>query len=127
MSKKFLFTIFAYNIKTPCLGVIPTEIEPLEAQGNRLPHMGWNTLVSISNHPVMKGISIGDYFYFVHSYAAKLSKYTVASCQYGSEFSAVIAKNNFIGCQFHPERSAKLGGKIIENFLELTSQELENL
>lgn len=115
------------NIKTTCLGVIPTSVKPLEAKGNRLPHMGWNTLTSISNHPVMKGISIGDYFYFVHSYAAKLSEYTVASCEYGSEFSAVIAKNNFIGCQFHPERSAKLGAKIIENFLELTPQELVNL
>jgi glutamine amidotransferase len=117
----------AHNNKTTCLGVIPTSVVPLEAKGNRLPHMGWNTLVSITNHPVMKGISTGDYFYFVHSYAAKLSEYTVASCEYGSEFSAVIAKDNFIGCQFHPERSAKLGGKIIENFLELTPQELVNL
>jgi glutamine amidotransferase len=113
--------------KTNCLGVIPTSVEPLEAKGNRLPHMGWNTLVSISEHPVMKGISIGDYFYFVHSYAAKISEYTIASCEYGSPFSAVIAKANFIGCQFHPERSAKLGSKIIENFLELTPLELINL
>lgn len=102
-----------------CLGLIPTDIKPLNAEGLRLPHMGWNTLTSVSDHPVFSGINIGDYFYFVHSFAAPISEYTVASCQYGSEFSAAIAKDNFIGCQFHPERSSDLGSKIIKNFLEL--------
>jgi glutamine amidotransferase len=107
-----------------CLGVIPTLVEPLDAKGNRLPHMGWNTLTSVANHPVLKGISVNDYFYFVHSFAAPISEYTIASCEYGSEFSAVIAKDNFIGCQFHPERSSALGSKIIKNFLELSTLEL---
>ncbi len=102
-----------------CLNIIPTSVEPLNTQGNRLPHMGWNTLTSVANHPVLKGISIDDYFYFVHSFAVPISEYTVASCEYFSEFSAVIAKDNFIGCQFHPERSGALGSKIIQNFLEL--------
>lgn len=102
-----------------CLGVIPTLVEPLDAKGNRLPHMGWNTLTNVANHPVLKGISVNDYFYFVHSFAAPISEYTIASCEYGSEFSAVIAKDNFIGCQFHPERSSALGSKIIKNFLDL--------
>jgi len=110
---------------TDCLGIIPTSVKPLNAKGNRLPHMGWNTLTSVANHPVLKGISIDDYFYFVHSFAAPLSEYTIASCQYGSDFSAIIAKDNFIGCQFHPERSSTLGSKIIKNFLELNSQELK--
>ncbi|KGJ93269.1 imidazole glycerol phosphate synthase subunit HisH [Colwellia psychrerythraea] len=108
----------------PCLSLIPTNVEPLKAQGNRLPHMGWNTLTQVSNHPVFKGISVGDYFYFVHSFAAPVSEYTIASCEYGSTFSAAIAKDNFIGCQFHPERSSALGSKIIQNFLELDSTEL---
>jgi len=108
----------------PCLNLIPTTIEPLKAQGNRLPHMGWNTLTQVSNHPIFKGISEGDYFYFVHSFAAPVSEYTIASCEYGSTFSAAIAKDNFIGCQFHPERSSALGSKIIQNFLELDSTEL---
>ncbi|HBY84292.1 MAG TPA: imidazole glycerol phosphate synthase subunit HisH [Colwellia sp.] len=107
-----------------CLNLIPTKVEPLKAQGNRLPHMGWNTLTQVSNHPVFKGISEGDYFYFVHSFAAPVSEYTIASCEYGSTFSAAIAKDNFIGCQFHPERSSALGSKIIQNFLELDSTEL---
>lgn len=107
-----------------CLGIIPTDIAPLNAQSKRLPHMGWNTLTSVNNHPVFKGINTGDYFYFVHSFAAPLSEYTVATCQYGSEFSAAIAKDNFIGCQFHPERSSELGSKIISNFLALDPKEL---
>ncbi|WDE13646.1 imidazole glycerol phosphate synthase subunit HisH [Thalassomonas haliotis] len=101
------------------LAVIPTTISPLQAEGKRLPHMGWNTLTSISDHPVFAGINPGDYFYFVHSFAAPKSEFTVASCEYGTTFSAAIAKDNFIGCQFHPERSGALGRKIIENFLEL--------
>ena len=81
--------------------------------------MGWNTLKSVANHSIFKGISEGDYFYFVHSFAAPISEFTIASCEYGSEFSAAIAKDNFIGCQFHPERSSELGSKIIQNFLEM--------
>jgi glutamine amidotransferase len=102
-----------------CLGMIPTKVESLDAQGNRLPHMGWNTLTSVNDHPVLKGVNVDDYFYFVHSYAAPISEYTLASCEYGSKFSAIIGKDNFIGCQFHPERSGALGSKIIKNFLEL--------
>jgi len=112
------------NSMVECLGLIPTEVTPLEAQDLRLPHMGWNTLTSVNEHPVFTGINIGDYFYFVHSFAAPISEFTIASCQYGSEFSAAIAKDNFIGCQFHPERSSDLGSKIIENFLKLTPKEL---
>jgi len=109
-----------------CLNVIPTTIEPLKSQDLRLPHMGWNTLTQVSEQPIFNGISIGDYFYFVHSFAAPISRYTIASCEYGTPFSAAIAKDNFIGCQFHPERSGKLGSKIIKNFLELNPKELIN-
>lgn len=110
-----------------CLGIIPTVIEPLNSQGKRLPHIGWNTLTKVTNHPVLKNISVGDYFYFVHSFAAPISEFTLASCEYGSEFSAIIGKDNFIGCQFHPERSGELGSKIIQNFLELNSLEITSL
>ena len=61
-----------------CLGMIPTKVKPLNAQGNRLPHMGWNTLITVNDHPVLKGISVDDYFYFVHSYAAPVSEYTLS-------------------------------------------------
>ncbi len=102
-----------------CLALIPTDICPLDAKNLRMPHMGWNTLTQVSDHPVFAGINAEDYFYFVHSFAAPVSEYTIARCQYGSEFSAAIAKDNFIGCQFHPERSSSLGSKIIKNFLEM--------
>ena len=115
------------NEAIECLGVIPTKVTPLQAKDNRLPHMGWNTLTSVSDHPVLKDIKLNDYFYFVHSFAAPVSEYTIATCNYGSDFSAVIAKGNFIGCQFHPERSSELGSKIIKNFLELNSEELTAL
>jgi len=102
-----------------CLDVIPTSIKPLAANGLRLPHMGWNTLTCVIDHPIFEGIKAGDYFYFVHSFAAPISEYTAAGCEYGSEFSAAIMRNNFIGCQFHPERSGENGSKIIKNFLEM--------
>ncbi len=107
------------NEVVECLGLIPTDITPLQAKSLRLPHMGWNTLTQVSIHPIFAGIDAGDYFYFVHSFAAPVSEYTIARCHYGSEFSAAIAKDNFIGCQFHPERSSALGSKIIKNFLEM--------
>lgn len=108
-----------------CLGMIPTKVTPLDAKNNRLPHMGWNTLTKVVEHPVLQGINVGDYFYFVHSFAAPISEYTLASCEYGSEFSAIIGKDNFIGCQFHPERSSELGSKIIKNFLELDATQMK--
>lgn len=102
-----------------CLNLIPTQVKPLQANGLRLPHMGWNTLTSVIDHSVFQGISKGDYFYFVHSFAVPVGEYTAATCTYGTEFSAAIAKDNFIGCQFHPERSGSAGSKIIKNFLEM--------
>jgi len=102
-----------------CLNLIPTQVKPLEGNGLRLPHMGWNTLTSVINHPIFDGINKGEYFYFVHSFAVPVGEYTAATCQYGTEFSAAIAKDNFVGCQFHPERSGNAGSKIIKNFLEM--------
>ncbi len=102
-----------------CLNLIPAQVKPLKADGLRLPHMGWNTLTSVIDHPVFAGIEAGEYFYFVHSFAVPVGDYTAATCEYGSKFSAAIVKDNFIGCQFHPERSGAAGSKIIKNFLEM--------
>jgi len=102
-----------------CLNVIQAEVKPLESNGLRLPHMGWNTLTTVIEHPVFNGINIGDYFYFVHSFAVPVGDYTAATCEYGHSFSAAIIQDNFIGCQFHPERSGVNGSIIIKNFLEM--------
>ncbi|MEL4247453.1 imidazole glycerol phosphate synthase subunit HisH [Shewanella xiamenensis] len=110
-----------------CLGIIPTEIDELDrqtlkAEGLPLPHMGWNQL-TFSNpsqvHPLFAGVPAGSYVYFVHSYRAPLSDYTLAQCRYGEDFSAAIGKGNFMGVQFHPEKSAAVGAQILGNFLKM--------
>lgn len=102
-----------------CLKLIPGTVEPLKADGLRVPHMGWNTLTQISDSPLFAGINEQDYFYFVHSYCVAPSEYTLAGCEYGQLFSASIQHKNFYGVQFHPERSGSSGAKIIKNFLEM--------
>ncbi len=104
---------------TGCLNLIPGEVRGLQAQGLRLPHMGWNTLAEVADHPLFSGIPKDEYFYFVHSYAAGLSQWTIASCEYGNRFSAALAHKNFMGVQFHPERSGQRGSQLLKNFLEL--------
>ncbi|WP_299806871.1 imidazole glycerol phosphate synthase subunit HisH [uncultured Shewanella sp.] len=100
----------------PCLDIIPTDINLLDTQGLPLPHMGWNQLVP-GSHPIFDGITTGSYVYFVHSYRAPISDYTIATAQHGETFSAAIAKDNFIGLQFHPEKSAEVGARMLKNFL----------
>lgn len=102
-----------------CLDLIPTQIVRLESGSLVLPHMGWNQIKVNQPHPLFEGIDDGSYFYFVHSFCAPDSSYTVASCDYGQTFSAAIAKDNFFGVQFHPERSGKAGSKLLKNFIEM--------
>ncbi len=104
-----------------CLDLIPGQVQALQAEGWRLPHMGWNTLTDISDHPLFEDVSQNEYFYFVHSYGAEVSDSTIASCEYGGAFSAALAYKNFWGVQFHPERSGSAGSQILKNFLEITS------
>lgn len=83
-----------------------------------VPHMGWNSVQKNTDSPILNEVNLED-FYFVHSYYAEMSKYTLASCNYGVDFSAVMQKDNFYAAQFHPEKSSKSGQKLIKNFLEL--------
>lgn len=101
-----------------CLNLIDGDVLPLQSAGLRLPHMGWNTLCDISAHPLMAGFTEQDYLYFVHSFAVAPSQYSLANCNYGTKFAAVIGNNNVIGAQFHPERSGKTGARLLHNFLE---------
>lgn len=101
-----------------CLNLIPSEVLPLQSAGLRLPHMGWNTLHNISAHPLMRGFTDKDYLYFVHSFAVSPDSYSLAQCYYGTDFAAVIGKDNVVGAQFHPERSGKTGARLLQNFLE---------
>ena len=101
-----------------CLGLVPTDIGDLDSKGLPLPHMGWNQ-IEVSDHPLFVGIENGSYVYFVHSYRAPISEYPLASSTYGESFSAAIGKGNFFGVQFHPEKSAKVGAQILQNFLNM--------
>ena len=105
---------------TECLGVISAQVSRFEATPDRcVPHMGWNRLSPRVSHPLLKDLQNGDWAYFVHSYAVPLGSYTLVGSEYGSGFSAVIGSRNFHGMQFHPERSASVGAKLLKNFLDL--------
>ena len=102
------------------LGVFDGIVRRLPAGPHiTVPHMGWNTLKIDSAHPLLAGVEDGAFVYFVHSYAAAVGEHTLASCEHGTRFSAVVGQNNFFGCQFQPERSGAVGGKILQNFLAL--------
>jgi imidazole glycerol-phosphate synthase subunit HisH len=104
-----------------CLGLIPGVASRfVEAPGRPVPHMGWNTLDIRRECPLLAGLKNDDYAYFVHSYALPVTEATVASCGYGAPFSACVAWRNFYGAQFHPERSAATGARLLRNFLGLS-------
>jgi imidazole glycerol-phosphate synthase subunit HisH len=103
-----------------CLGIIPGRAARLaEAHDRPVPHMGWNTLEIRRPCALLEGLADGDYAYFVHSYALNVSPATVASTGYGAPFSACVQWRNFYGTQFHPERSAAVGARLLQNFLAI--------
>jgi glutamine amidotransferase len=102
---------------TKTLGVFDTSVKEFEPILN-VPHTGWNSC-KLSSSPLFKDIQSTDDFYFVHSFYAEICDDTTASCDYIQPFSAALQKDNFYGVQFHPEKSASVGSKLIQNFLEL--------
>jgi imidazole glycerol-phosphate synthase subunit HisH len=105
---------------TTCLGLIPGRLKRFPRRTDlRVPHMGWNSLRPERASPLLDGIADGAFAYFVHSYAAPIGHYTLASVDYGGAFSAVVQNRNFYGAQFHPERSAAVGAKLLQNFIDL--------
>jgi glutamine amidotransferase len=105
---------------TRCLGLLPGRVERFpDRDGFPVPHMGWNQLDFESDAALVTGIGRGEYVYFVHSYRAPVGPWTVATSDYGGEFSAVVQQRNFFGAQFHPERSGPVGARLLAGFLEL--------
>jgi glutamine amidotransferase len=103
---------------TPCLNVIPGRARRFpDAPDLPVPHIGWNTLELERDSALLSGLKDHDYAYFVHSYALPHSAATTASSCYGGTFSACVEWRNFYGAQFHPERSAALGARLLRNFL----------
>jgi imidazole glycerol-phosphate synthase subunit HisH len=102
---------------TECLGIFNSEVR-LFPPVDKIPHMGWNNFLSRKGD-LFKGVSINEDVYYVHSYYPEISSCTIATCDYILPFSAAMQNNNFYATQFHPEKSANVGEKILKNFLEL--------
>lgn len=120
LGMQLLFTRSEENGGTAGLGVLEGTVRSLATTPDRIvPHMGWNTLKIAIPHPLLRGVDDESHVYFVHSYAAEVGTETLATCDYGHAFSAVVGRGNFFGCQFHPERSSAVGAQILKNFLSL--------
>ena len=104
---------------TPCLGIIDGVVEKLPDQdGLRLPHMGWSQIQWAKEDPVATHLVADDWFYFVHSYAVLApSPAIIATGDHGRSFAAVVRHQNFVACQFHPEKSADAGQRLLKGFL----------
>jgi glutamine amidotransferase len=106
---------------TDCLGILPDEVKRLQpARGRPVPHMGWNQLSPVREDPLLEGIAADEYVYFVHSFAVPVTDLTVATTDYGICLAAIVRRGNFWGTQFHPERSAQTGARVLANFLRLS-------
>ena len=100
------------------LGVLEGRVEKLP-EGQKIPHMGWNSVRFTTDHPVFKGVSQNAYFYFVHSYIAvpKASSIIAGHTEYGRDFCSAVAFDNVVAVQFHPEKSGENGLNIYKNFV----------
>lgn len=104
------------------LGLIPGRVEAiLPAPSRPSPHMGWSRLTTRRDDPLLDGVKDGDWAYFVHGYVCPDGPATLAAADYGVPVPAMVNSANRWGCQFHPERSAALGARILKNFLELAA------
>lgn len=101
---------------TQCLGIIPGQVRRIEAAPARpVPHMGWSAL-KVAGQDI--GLATGDYVYFAHSFVCDDGPWSIASADYGRRIPAVVRSGNFLGAQFHPERSGEAGARFLQRFLE---------
>ena len=124
MGMQVLMDFSDENNGTQCLSVIKGKVEKLKSQKNnkiKIPHMGWNKIIKKNDHPIWHNIKDGSFFYFVHSYYINpLEKSTIiGETEYGKIFSSVIAKNNIIAIQGHPEKSSDVGLQFLKNFIRI--------
>lgn len=100
------------------IGYFPGTVTRL-ANAPRVPHMGWNELELVGEHPFTRGIEPGAYAYFLHSYAAAVGPETLAATTHGERFAAIVARDNVMATQFHPEKSQTTGAALLDNFLRI--------
>jgi len=105
---------------TVCLGIFEEQVKHFETTDPsiKVPQIGWNTITALKT-PLFKGVTENSYAYFVHGYYAAKGQHTIATTNYIQDYSSALHKDNFYGVQFHPEKSAKVGEQIIQNFLSL--------
>jgi len=120
MGLQVLFSVSEEGGEHLCLDILPGRVRRLP-EGLKVPHMGWNGVQQRSPHPVFDGIPDGAFFYFVHSYYAQPedASVVIGETEYGATFPAVVAKDNIVATQFHPEKSAECGLRLYENFLRM--------
>jgi imidazole glycerol-phosphate synthase subunit HisH len=105
---------------TECLGIFDEKVKRFKAEGLglKVPQIGWNNIYDLKSK-LFEGVDEKSYCYFVHGYAATLGKHTIATTDYIQPYSSGLHKTNFYGVQFHPEKSAEVGERILKNFMEL--------
>lgn len=102
-----------------CLGLLPGRVQKMAGRpGLRVPHMGWNGLERVRESALLDGVANGASTYFVHGYAAPVTTDCIAACTHGERFAAMVQRGNVAGAQFHPERSASVGARLLSNFLQ---------
>ena len=114
-----LLASFCEEGHTQGFSIINADCSLFKETNLKVPHMGWNSVSFKASQPLFKNIKDNSYFYFVHSYRLPVTEETIGICNYGSDFSAAVQKNNFYGVQFHPEKSSDAGQQIFSNFLNL--------
>jgi glutamine amidotransferase len=100
------------------LGIFPGTVRRFKA-APRVPHMGWNELELVRDHPFVRGLLPNEYVYFLHSYCAGVSADTLAATTHGERFASIVARDNVMATQFHPEKSQATGAKLLDNFLAI--------
>jgi len=115
-----LMCTYSEENNTNCLGIFNEQVKQFRPENNsiKVPQMGWNTITHLET-PLFKGVEENSYAYFVHGYYASTGEHTIAQTNYILDYSSALHKDNFYGVQFHPEKSAKAGEQIIQNFLSI--------
>ena len=120
LGQQLLFDASAEGDGVDLLGLIPGAVTRLKPAGDLpVPHMGWSRLTRDRDDPLLEGVADGAYAYFVHGFVCPDGPATLARADYGGVVPAVVRSANRWGCQFHPERSAAAGARILKNFLEI--------
>ncbi len=123
MGQQSLFDVSEEGGEHQCLGVLPGRVVRLPP-GLKVPHMGWNQVRIVRPHPIFEEIPDGSYFYFVHSYYPQPDDpaVVIGETDYGVKFPSVVARDNVVATQFHPEKSGDMGLRMYSNFLRIATR-----